>query len=292
MIQEPLVLSIQSHMTHGRSGNRSAVFPIEINGIDCDPLNTVNFSTHTAYKHVKGTRMNLQEFQDIISGLRLNDILKDYTHMLTGYVGDPSIIDEMCKLRMELGDNVHYFCDPVLGDCGRFYVSQECLGLIQSKLVPIANTISPNSYEAEWLTNRKMETKKDLLDIVKILHNMGPENVVVTSTNPKWPKRYIFFSFQYGREQFAFETGTFDRKFDGPGDVFAALLLANMIKYPMDYELIAQRTVNAVYCVLKKTVDLNKVELALPQSVQEILNPPNTYKPIYLESFLKENNSF
>ena len=235
--------------------------------------------------------MNLQEFQAIIEGLRLNDILKDYTHMLTGYVGDPSIIDEMSKLRKEFGEKVHYFCDPVLGDCGRFYVSQECLELIKSKLVPIANTISPNSYEAEWLTDIKMETKKDLIDIVRILHNMGPQNVVITSTNPNWKERYIFFSFDYGRKQFVFKTGTFNRKFDGPGDVFAALFLANMIKYPMDYETIAQRTVNAVYCVLKKTVELQKVELALPQSVQEILNPPDTYKPIFIEDFLNDKKS-
>ena len=288
-MSDSLVLSIQSHMTHGRSGNRSAVFPIELCGIDCDPLNTVNFSTHTAYKHVRGTKMNAQQFRDILEGLRLNGLLKEYTHLLTGYVGDPNIIDEMANLRNELGQSVHYFCDPVLGDCGRFYVSQECLNLIRTKLVPIANTISPNSYEAEWLTNKKMDTKEDLLDIVKDLHAMGPENVIITSTTPEWSKRFVFFSFEQGKEQLVIEMSTFDRKFDGPGDTFSALLLANMIQHPKEYKLITEKTVNAVYCVLKKTIELQKVELALPQSVSEILNPPSIFKAMPVANFMKES---
>ena len=287
-MSKPAVLSIQSHMTHGRSGNRAAVFPIELNGIDCDPLNTVNFSTHTAYKHVRGTKMNAQEFRDIIEGLRLNDILPTYSHLLTGYVGDPTIIDEIAKLRKELGSNVHYFCDPVLGDCGHFYVSQDCLKLIKGDLVPIAQTVSPNSYEAEWLTDKKMNTKQDLLEIVSILHSLGPENVIVTSTTPEWKRRFAFFSFEKGKEQFAIEMETFNRKFDGPGDVFAALLLANMIKHPKEYKKIAERTVNSVYFLLKNTVDSNLLELAIPQSVNDLLNPEIKYKAMEIDEFMKQ----
>ncbi|EAX88287.1 pyridoxal kinase family protein [Trichomonas vaginalis G3] len=282
---KPLVLSIQSGVSHGRCGNRSAVPAIEMSGIDCDPINTVNFSTNTAYPVVKGTKLHQDQLHDLLEGLRLNNILSEYTHMLTGYVGDPNIIKEFASLRKELGSNVCYFCDPVLGDNGRFYVSQECLELIKTVLVPVAQIISPNAYEAEWLTGLKMTNQAELLKIVSKLHELGPETVVITST--EWKRSFVFFSFEKGQIQFAIELVRFDRKFNGPGDLFAALFLANNIRFPKQYEKIASRTVNSVYGVLKTTVELDSRELAIPSSVSSILHPADDFKIIPLQDFMQ-----
>ena len=43
------VLSIQSHTVHGYVGNKSAVFPMQLHGLDVDPVNSVQFSNHTGY---------------------------------------------------------------------------------------------------------------------------------------------------------------------------------------------------------------------------------------------------
>ena len=48
------VLSIQSHVVHGHVGNKSAVFPMQLLGLDVDPINSVQFSNHTGYPHFKG----------------------------------------------------------------------------------------------------------------------------------------------------------------------------------------------------------------------------------------------
>ena len=287
MEKSPHVLSIQSHVVHGRSGNRSAIFPIELNGIEADPLNTVHFSAHTAYPHLRGSKLTPKEFNILIEGLRLNNILSEYTHLLSGYIGDPTIISEIVKLRIELGNKVHYFCDPVLGDSGKFYVSPESLSIIRDNLVPIANTITPNSYEAEWLVDQKILDQKSLLEVISKLHNLGPENVIITST--EWNHRFTFFSWEKGKIQFCIETKTLNKKFDGPGDLFTALLLSNMINFPNDYYKISSRTVNAVYSVLKETIKLGKRELAIPQSVNNILNPTDENKIIELNEFMKFN---
>ena len=281
----PLVLSIQSHVVHGVSGNRSAVLPLEVNGITTDPLNTVHFSTHTGYQVVRGTKMSISEFDEIINGLRSSNILGKYTHILSGYIGDPHIIDGILKLRNELGKQVHYYCDPVLGDWGEFYVSPECLEIIKTKLVPVANTVSPNTYEAEWITGIKMDDQSCLINIVDTLHKMGPENVIITST--EWKRRIIFFSFEYGKERIAIETPSLDRKFDGPGDLFSALLLSNLINYPGEYTRIAERTVNSVFGVLSNTVQLKSNEISMAQSVRYMMDPPNQYKAMSIEEFFK-----
>lgn len=284
-VKEPLVLTIQSQVVHGRSGNRSAVFSLEINGIDCDPLNTVQLSTNTAYPYKRGTIMDLDQFRSIVEGLRLNSIIPLYTHLLTGYIANPKIIEEIVALRKSLNPDVHFLCDPVLGDVGRLYLSKECFEVMKKVLVPTATTICPNAYEAMWLSDLPMENVQDLLEIVKHLHLIGPKNVVISST--EWAKRCVFFSFDNGKVQYGIITPTFPRKFDGPGDLFSGLLLANMIKYPNQYEKIGLRTVNTVFAVLQKTFETNSRELAITASVASFLDPPMNFKLISVDELLK-----
>ncbi|OHT09093.1 pyridoxal kinase family protein [Tritrichomonas foetus] len=285
--EEPLVLSIQSQVVHGRSGNRSAVFALEINGIDCDPLNTVQLSTNTAYPHKRGTIMDLEQFNTVIEGLKLNEITPKFTHLLTGYIANPRIIEEIVNLRKSLSPDVHFLCDPVLGDMGKLYLSNECFEVMKKVLVPTATTICPNAYEAMWLTDLPMNNVHELLEVVKQLHLVGPQNVIISST--EWQLRCIFFSFDYGRVQYAIETPSFPRKFDGPGDLFSGLLLANLIKYPGQYAKVGQLTVNTVFAVLERTFETESRELAITRSVGDFLNPPERFKPISVEELLKCN---
>ena len=283
-VPSPIVLSIQSHMVHGRSGNRSAILPLEVNGIDVDPFNTVNFSTHTAYPNHRGTIMNVEQFQDIIEGLKLDKITDTYTHLLTGYIYHPDLIRAIADFKRSL-PNVHYFCDPVLGDYKGLYVKKECVEVFKTELIPLAETIMPNAFEAMWLSNHPMNDQSQLFQVVDTLHKLGPQNVIISST--EWKRRFIFFSFENGKIQYAIETPSINHNFDGPGDVFAALLLANMIKFPKDYRKVAERTVNSVYSILKKTYDLNYREIALVQSIQELMNPTIQFKTIEMEEFKK-----
>ena len=281
--KEPLVLSIQSHMVHGRSGNRSAVFPLEVNGIVVNPINTCHFSAHTGYPFLRGPVMTVTEFDQTVEGLRLNEILPFYTHLITGYLADPSIAIRIAELKKELGPGVRYFCDPVLGDVGKFYVSPECLDVIKSRLIPIADTITPNAYEAMWITGKEMKNPSQLLQVVELLHQMGPKNVVITST--EWNRRLIFFSMNHGSHQVAIETPSLKIKFEGPGDVFTSLLLANSIKYKDDYKTIAERTVNSVYALLERTAKDKRVELAIPMCVKDLINPEIRFKCIDIDDF-------
>jgi pyridoxine kinase len=226
----PLVLSLQSHMVHGRSGNRSAIFPLEASGINVDPLNTCQDSTHTAYPHLRGPVLTQEDFLTIIEGLELNNIMPLYTHLLTGYLADPSILNEIAKLRGRLGPQVEYCCDPVMGDWGKKHVPEAALEFTKRELLPITDVITPNSYEAMWITGRTIKNPSELFAIVNDLHAIGPRHVVLTST--EWNHQLVFFSWDRGKAQFGIETPSLPREFDGPGDIFTALLLANFIKFP------------------------------------------------------------
>lgn len=40
-------------------------------------------------------------------------------------------------------------CDPVMGDNGKMYVPQELLPVYRDEIIPLANIVTPNQFEAE-----------------------------------------------------------------------------------------------------------------------------------------------
>ena len=94
--REGRVLSVQSHTVHGYVGNKSAVFPLQLLGIDVDPVNSVQFSNHTGYAAgVRGQVLGGDELSALREGLGSAGILAavPHTHLLTGYIGSLSFLE-------------------------------------------------------------------------------------------------------------------------------------------------------------------------------------------------------
>ena len=53
-------------------------------GFDVDPVLSVHFSNHTGFPGIAGTRMSGDQLLELLDGLEKNDLLDDYTHLLTG----------------------------------------------------------------------------------------------------------------------------------------------------------------------------------------------------------------
>lgn len=69
-------------------------------------------------------------------------------------------------------------CDPVLGDEGKLYVSQELVAAYRATLLPLASLVTPNQFEAECLTGKAVKSGADALAAAAALHSMGPHTVV------------------------------------------------------------------------------------------------------------------
>lgn len=85
----------------GYVGNKCAVFPLQLLGFDVSPLNSVQLSNHTQYPHWSGSVFtgivmgqqwlqavcNLctgEDFEKVAEALQKNDLLRGYSHILTG----------------------------------------------------------------------------------------------------------------------------------------------------------------------------------------------------------------
>ncbi|TPP60539.1 Pyridoxine kinase [Fasciola gigantica] len=180
------VLSIQSHVVHGYVGNRSAVFPLQVLGIEVDFVNSVQLSNHTGYHTVKGQVLNAEDLKTLYKGLKANG-LHQYTHVLTGYVGSASFLEAVAELVEDMkNDNpdLRYYCDPVLGDSGELYVPAELIPIYREKILPLADVILPNQFEAELLSECKIVDEKSALLCIRQIHlKFHVPTVILSSTD-------------------------------------------------------------------------------------------------------------
>ncbi|ETV88605.1 pyridoxal kinase [Aphanomyces astaci] len=279
---EPRVLSIQSHVVHGYVGNRSAVFPMQLLGLEVDVLNTVHFSNHTGYKKFRGERMTSEQLENVVAGLEENDLLH-YTHLLTGYVGNPALLraitNTLRKLRRQNPSSL-YVCDPVMGDDGKLYVPPELVDIYRDEVLPLADIITPNQFECELLSGMTLTSDADAIAACRKLHALGPRIVVVSSfTPPEEPHRlWLYASQAVGQglsNTFKMEVPRLPAYYSGTGDLFAALLLSWLTRHPSNLKLALETVVATVQAVMRRTNDAQSAnrELKLIQSRRDIEFP-------------------
>jgi len=180
---ESRVLSIQSHVVHGYVGNKAAVLPLQILGLEVDFINSVQFSNHTGYPKFTGERLGGDALGELVSGLRANGLI-GYTHVLTGYIGAASFLRAVIatvKAVREAQPSAVYVCDPVLGDGGRLYVPEELVDIYREEVLPLASVLTPNHFEAELLTRSTIATEDDAFRACAALHARGVRTIVITS---------------------------------------------------------------------------------------------------------------
>lgn len=139
------VLSIQSHVVHGYCGNKSAVFPLQVDNLqtkprhvrltqfflsfakllnfDVDAINSVQLSNHTGYKTIKGQILSEADLADLFDGLTANNLHLTYSHLLTGYVGNDKFLREISRIIKQLREanpNLIYGIIYSLVDPGKF----------------------------------------------------------------------------------------------------------------------------------------------------------------------------
>ncbi|KAJ2662098.1 putative pyridoxal kinase [Coemansia sp. RSA 1200] len=178
------ILSIQSHVVSGYVGNRAATFPLQLLGHEVDVINTVQFSNHTGYNKVRGTRFADTQLRELFEGLCDNGLDIGYSHLLSGYIGNSGnvrAVEEIARSLRRTNPDLVFVLDPVLGDDGALYVPEELVSLYRDVLCPLADIITPNQFEAEALSGTTISSLEDARTVCNKLHSLGVPNVVITS---------------------------------------------------------------------------------------------------------------
>ncbi|XP_053483463.1 pyridoxal (pyridoxine, vitamin B6) kinase a [Ictalurus furcatus] len=302
------VLSIQSHVVRGYVGNKSATFPLQVLGFEVDSINSVQFSNHTGYEHWKGQVLTADELHVLYEGIKLNKV-NHYDYVLTGYSRDVSFLEMVVDIVQELksvNPRLVYVCDPVMGDNGSMYVPEALLPVYRDKVVPVCDIITPNQFEAELLTGRKISTEKDAVEAMDLLHAMGPDTVVITSSDllSSLGDQYLVVLGSQNtvtadgseeKQRIRLDIPKVDAVFVGTGDLFAAMLLAWTHRHPNDLKKACEKTVSVMQHVIKRTITYAtevagpdrrpspaQLELRMVQSKADIEDPAVTVNAVVL----------
>ncbi|KAJ6258659.1 hypothetical protein Dda_6707 [Drechslerella dactyloides] len=234
------VLSIASHVVSGYVGNSVSTFVMQLLGLEVCSLNTVQFSNHTGYGRWTGTRIPPSEIDALYDGLKANE-LADFDMLATGYVPGDEGLEAVGRIAKELkskggtgGGKTRFFwvLDPVMGDSGKLYVSEKVVPVYKN-LLPLADLITPNQYEVEWLTDIKLTSLADVAAALKKFHNdfKTPHIIISSIQSLVSDDEFVCVGSSMNTDgtprAFTITVPMLRGPFVGTGDMFASLMVSH-----------------------------------------------------------------
>ncbi|MBL8567126.1 MAG: pyridoxal kinase [Hyphomicrobiaceae bacterium] len=222
------ILAISSYVVHGHVGLAAVAPTLHAMGHEVLAVPTVVLSAHAGYPDIGGIWFERGQIRRIAEGLRANGWLRSIDAVMTGYLPSVDLVEDARSIvRMVREESVDalYLCDPVIGDDPRgLYVLDEVAVAVRDKLLPLADILTPNRYELEWLSGRPVRSGTDAEAAGSA---MGAALLVATSVPAGRKHIANVFSSENSAGQ-----AVVPREEDvphGTGDLFAALLIGHLL---------------------------------------------------------------
>ena len=279
-------LSLQSHVAYGYVGNRAATFPLQRLGHEVWAVNTVEFSNHTGYGAWRGRAASAEQVGEIVQGIEALGQFARCDGLLTGYVGDAAlanvILDTARRVRAA-NPRALWCCDPVLGDIDTgIYVKPGIDTFFREQAIPAADLVTPNHFELEHLTGRRIFTMEEALSAARTLlggPHGGPKLALITSLRrADAPTDMIEMvavtpdaAWRVATPLIGFEIAP-----NGTGDAVAALFTVHWIA-GSDVAYALGKAASSIFAVLEATQAIGERELQLVAAQEHLVAPPRSF---------------
>jgi pyridoxine kinase len=275
-------LSLQSHVAYGYVGNRAATFPLQRLGHEVWAVNTVEFSNHTGYGAWRGRVASAEQVGEIVEGIEALGLLARCDALLTGYVGDAALADVVLDTARRVraaNPRAIWCCDPVLGDIDTgIYVKPGIDVFFRERAIPAADLVTPNHFELEHLTGRKVSTMDQALAAARSLL-AGPRLALITSLRRSDAPVDLIEMVAVTRDA-AWRVATpligFEVAPNGTGDAVAALFSAHWIA-GNDIAEALSKAASSIFAVLETTRALGERELQLVAAQEKLAAPSRLF---------------
>ena len=225
-----MILSIQSNVMHGYVGNRACLPLYQAFGIESEHLDTVRLAAHPGH----GTTA-----RDILDGAIMAELFKDYlalsdrTQPTAVHIGYFGALDQIAptaaliKALKKRAPETLILLDPVFGDHGKAYVGADIIAAITSDLIPLADIITPNQFELEYLSGTRI-TDRDSAALA-LEHLNQKTGAIIIGTGLSCDEMVLDPLFD-GAVHHTLSHPSKEAGVSGSGDAFAALFLSAIIK--------------------------------------------------------------
>lgn len=278
------VISIQSQVAFGHVGNSAAVFPMQLHGIDVIAVPTTLLSNRPGYKTIRGKVLEAQLVADLLLGIEERGAIDRANAILSGYLGSADVggaVADFVARAKSRNPALLYACDPVLGDRDRgLFVRDDIPPLVRDRLCVLANIITPNHFEFEWLCGTKAKTIDDVVTHARALHARGPSTIVVTSAElVDTPNGEIeTLAIEYSRA-WRVRTPRLAISPNGTGDLFAALFVSARVRGADAPEALSHAA-SAIFAVLEHTAARGTEEMRIVESAEQLVHPKRWFEAV------------
>ena len=149
---------------------------------------------------------------------------------------------------------------------------------MKNSALPAADVITPNQFELDYLSARASATLREARDAVKVLHDLGPRAVLVTSLHiDETPDDAIDMLASDADGCFVVRTPRLPLAVNGAGDAIAALFFAHYLRNGKIGEALSQ-SASSIFGVLAKTAATRAREIQLVSAQDEIVKPTHVFE--------------
>ena len=282
------VISIQSQVAYGHVGNSAAVFPMQMHGIDVIAVPTTLLSNRPGYPTIRGRVLDAQLVADLLLGVEERGALDSTKMILSGYLGSPEIaavVADFVRRAKARNPALTYCCDPVLGDRDRgLFVQADIPPLVRDRLCRLADIITPNHFEFEWLCGAKATTTDQVIAQAQALLARGPSTIVVTSAElADTPDEEIETLAVERSQAWRVRTPKLPISPSGTGDLFASLFVAARVREKATPDALGHAA-SAIFGVLERTAARGTEEMRIVESAELLAHPKRRFDAIAVRS--------
>jgi pyridoxine kinase len=286
------VISIQSQVAYGHVGNSAAVFAMQMHGIDVIAVPTTLLSNRPGYPTIRGRVLDAQLVADLLLGVEERGALDSCRMILSDYLGSPEIaavVADFVQRAKARNPALLYCCDPVLGDRDRgLFVQADIPPLVRDRLCRLADIITPNHFEFEWLCGAKATTTDQAIAQAQALLARGPSTIVVTSAEladlPDGQIETVAVErFEGLSKAWRVRTPKLPISPSGTGDLFAALFVAARV-HGSDTPDALGHAASAIFAVLERTAISGTEEMRIVENAELLARPTRRFDAIAVRS--------
>jgi pyridoxine kinase len=278
------VISIQSQVAFGHVGNSAAVFPMQMHGIDVIAVPTTLLSNRPGYETIRGRVLEAQLVADLLLGIEERGAVETAKVILSGYLGSAetaNVVADFVTRAKARNPALLYACDPVLGDRDRgLFVHADIPPLVRDRLCPLADIITPNHFEFEWLSGARATTTDQVIAQARALEARAPSTIVVTSAELADKPAEEMETLAIERSQaWRVRTPKLPISPNGTGDLFAALFVAAQV-HGSDTPEALSHAASAIFAVLERTAAAGTEEMRIVDSAEQLVHPKRWFDAI------------
>lgn len=169
----PTVLAISSHVAASRVGLGALAPALAAFGVEVITAPTVVYGRHPGWGPPGGFSLFGDQLKSLLEGALAHPSAEQCVWAITGYFAGADQVraaaDALDTLKLRLPE-LKILVDPVMGDtdAGR-YVSGDVPEAIARDLLPLADVVTPNAWEAEKMTGVRVHDLKSALKAARAL---------------------------------------------------------------------------------------------------------------------------